>query len=326
MKKVILTTALLVRSIPLLLAGTNPAAQQLLLAAKQQASLFHEQASPLELNVDFLVQMNVPVQGHLTLKWESKDRWWRKIVMGDFEQIEIRNGDRLYTSRNIGFTPIRIRELISLLQFAEGSESLIAKKQRQRTENGVEMTCLQVEHENFRGKPHEVCVNSVSHEILSDEWQEPPDERRREQYTDYFYFGGHRYPRKLQLLVNGSSVITANVDNLTTATFDETLLVPSKGAIERRQCADMKHAVPVKTPDPMYPKSASQNELTGDTVVSMTVLADGSVTDIQLVGRAARSMDEATMQTLKNWRFKPAMCGADPVVSDIEVVVSFRLE
>jgi TonB family protein len=64
----------------------------------------------------------------------------------------------------------------------------------------------------------------------------------------------------------------------------------------------------------------------GDTTVAMTVVTDGYVTDIQIVGSAARSMDDATLQTLKSWRFKPAMCGADPVVSDIEVVVSFRLE
>jgi protein TonB len=88
----------------------------------------------------------------------------------------------------------------------------------------------------------------------------------------------------------------------------------------------MKHAVPVKTPDPMYPKSASLNKLMGDTTVAMTVLTDGSVTDIQIVGSAARSMDDAALQTLKSWRFKPAMCGPEPVVSDIEVVVSFRLE
>ena len=160
---------------------------------------------------------------------------------------------------------------------------------------------------------------------MSDEWQEPPDERRREQYTDYFDFAGHRYPRKLQLLINGTRVISANVQNLTMAPFDQTLLVAPKGAIERRQCADMKHAVPVKTPDPMYPTSASQNKLTGDTTVAMTVLTDGSVTDIQLVGSAVHSMDDATLQTLRSWRFKPAMCGADPVVSDIQVVVSFRL-
>jgi periplasmic protein TonB len=88
----------------------------------------------------------------------------------------------------------------------------------------------------------------------------------------------------------------------------------------------MKHAVPLKTPEPAYPKSASQNGMVGDTVVSMTVLTDGSVDDIQLMGKSAHSMDESTLQTLKSWKFKPAMCGAEPVVSDMEVVVSFRIK
>src|SRR5256884_4834251 len=102
--------------------------------------------------------------------------------------------------------------------------------------------------------------------------------------------------------------------------FPYTTLFRSKGAIERRLCADMKHAVPVRTPDPLYPRSASQNRLMGDTTVAMTVLTDGSVTDIQLVGSAARSMDDATLLTLKSWKFKPAMCGSEPVVSDIEEI------
>lgn len=326
MKKLALATALFLCSLSRLLGATDPAAQQLLITAKQQASLFHDQASPFQIDVDFVVQIKAPTQGHLTLKWGAKDCWWRKIVMDRFEQIEIRNDDRLYTSRNIAITPIRIGELISLLQFAEGSAGLLVKKQKKRVENGVEITCLQVEQENVKAKPHEVCVNSASNEILRDEWQEPPDERRKEQYSDYIDFGGHHYPRKLQLIVNGSVVITANVQNLTTTVFDQALLLPPKGAIERRQCSDMKHAVPMKTPDPRYPESASQNKLMGDTTVAMTVLTDGSVTDIRLIGTATRSMDDATLQTLKGWKFKPAMCGSEPVVSDIEVVVSFRLQ
>jgi TonB family protein len=324
MKALILASALLVTSIPAL-AGNNPAAQQVLTTSKQQASLFRDQVSPFQLEVDFRAQINVPAQGHLTLKWQAKDRWWRRIVMGDFEQIEIRNGDTLYTKRNFNFTPLRVRELINLIYFAEGSEGLIAKKQRQRIANGTALTCLQVEQENVKSAQHEVCVNSASHDILSDTWREEPDERRTEEYTDYFDFGEHRYPRTLELLANGSHAVTANVQNLTTAAFDETLLVPPKGAIERRQCAGMKHAVPVKTPDPMYPRSASQNKIMGDTTVAMTILTDGSVSDVQLIGSAVRSMDEATLKTLKSWKFKPAMCGADPVVSDIQVVVSFRL-
>jgi TonB family protein len=50
----------------------------------------------------------------------------------------------------------------------------------------------------------------------------------------------------------------------------------------------------------------------GATVVSMTVLADGSVGNIQLIGSATDSMDDATLQTLKAWKFKPATCGGGP--------------
>jgi|SRR5215469_525385 len=132
MKKLALTTTLLVCSLSRLLGAIDPAGQQLLITAKQRASLFQDQASPLQLDVDFVVQILVPTQGHLTLKWEANDRWWRKIVMGDFEQIEVRNGERLYTSRNLDFTPVRIGELISLLQFAEGSTGLSVKKKRNR--------------------------------------------------------------------------------------------------------------------------------------------------------------------------------------------------
>src|SRR5256885_9276765 len=111
------------------MAGTNPAAQHVIIAAKQQASLFHNEGSPFQLDIDFVVQMHLPAQGHMTLKWGGKDRWWRKIVMEGFEQVEVRNGDRLYTSRNVGFTPLHIKELITLVEFAESSEPFAVKKQ-----------------------------------------------------------------------------------------------------------------------------------------------------------------------------------------------------
>ena len=324
-KKLIPTTFFLFVAWQLGLATADPAAQELLIAAGQQANVFDHDTSPFELNIDFVMQMNVPTKGHLTLKWEGEKRWWRRIITDEFQQIDIRNGDKLYISRSLHFTPVRIRELTALLHIGDHAEGLELKKAKHQVERGLEMTCLQVRRRDTRDEPHELCVNSASHEILSDEWKVPPDGRRRQRYSDYFEFRGHRYPRKLELFVNGIKAIDATVDSLTTARLDQALLVAPKGAIERRQCPDMKRPVPVKTPDPMYPKSASENRMMGDTIVSMTVLADGSVDDIQLIGSATHSMDDATLQTLKGWKFKPATCGAEPVVSDIEVVVSFRL-
>src|SRR5262249_4156797 len=125
MKKLIQMTAMLLCSFSVVSGASDPAGQELLVTVMQQASLFHNQGSPFQLDVDFILQVSVPTHGHLTLKWAATDRWWRRIDMQGFEQIEIRNGDMLYTTRNAEFTPIRVRELVGLLQFAEDSESLV---------------------------------------------------------------------------------------------------------------------------------------------------------------------------------------------------------
>jgi TonB family protein len=325
MKKLVLLILLLHFS-TLVLAREDVAGQQLLDKAAQQSDLFGRGEHSFELDLDFVTQMMIPTGGHLTFKWQAKDHWWQKIVMGGFEEIQIRNGDRQFTIRNASFTPVRIEELTSLLRFAQFSDSTHVKNQKQRLENGIKMSCLRLEDRAAQGESRDVCINSSNNEIVSDEWKEPPDERRRQVYADYVEFGQYRYPRMLLLFVNGSKIVKADVTNLQATPFDEALLVPPKGAVERRLCTGMKHAVPIKTPDPMYPKSATENKLIGDSMVALTVLADGSVTDIRLVGSAGHSLDNATLETLKTWKFKPAMCGSEPVVSDIEVVVSFRLD
>ena len=49
------------------------------------------------------------------------------------------------------------------------------------------------------------------------------------------------------------------------------------------------------------------------------------VDDVQLIGRAGREMDQVTQEIVKTWKFKPAMCGNEPVAYDITVEVAFRI-
>ena len=170
-----------------------------------------------------------------------------------------------------------------------------------------------------------VCFDAASNDVLVVESKEHADWQFRVQYSDYFDFGIHRYPHKLERLEGGSKVVSAKVVSLISAPFDESLLTPPQGAIARRECAGMTGAVPIKTPEPSYPKSASNSGLMGDVTVAITVLADGSVTDIRIIGRGTRSMDDAVLKAVEEWRFKPAMCGTEPVVTDTTVTLGFRM-
>ena len=113
MNKLTLATLFLFGSCHLILAGVDPAAQQLLTTVEQQANLFQHDASPFQMDIDFLVQMELPTRGHLTLKWEADNRWWRKVSMAGFLEVDIRNDDTLYTIRNLPFTPLRVRDLLT---------------------------------------------------------------------------------------------------------------------------------------------------------------------------------------------------------------------
>jgi TonB family protein len=304
---------------------TEDPVQQLLISAKQQADLSLNTQDSFELVVDFTAQEKLPSQGHLTLKWKSKEQWWRLIELGSYKQIDVRNDGWLYTSRNSSSTPVRVRQLIQLLHFGEDAKDLVTDKRQQMMEYGFPVDCLRVRKKHEKDSPpHQVCLNG-SHEISSDTWWDLPDSPTREEFADYFSFANHRYPRTLQLVENGSRVVKANVKSLSARVLNEVLLTKPEGAIERRQCDNWKPPQAVKTPDPPYPPSASHNGTIGDSIVSMTVLADGSATDFQLIGSATKAMDQSTLDTLKKWKFKPATCGSEPVVSDVEVIVSFRL-
>jgi hypothetical protein len=137
MKRLILVSVLLLTATPLALAGLDPALQQLLVSAERQVDLFSHDASPFQLEVDYSAQVNVPTQGHLTFVWESKDRWWRKVSLGDFQQIEIKNEEKLFTLRNVPFTPLRVRQLLLMPDVWDDPNSLRIKKEKQRVERGV---------------------------------------------------------------------------------------------------------------------------------------------------------------------------------------------
>src|SRR5258708_40013850 len=145
MIKYILLFATVVMSPSVLLASDKSAAQDLLDAATGQASLLESSPRPFEMNVDFTAQFDTPIQGHLRLKWEAKDRWWSKVTVGPFEQVKFQDGEKTYTMRNTDFTPTPVRDLMELLHVAKNFDKLVVRKDKQYVDQGVTLDCMQTE-------------------------------------------------------------------------------------------------------------------------------------------------------------------------------------
>ncbi len=264
-----------------------------------------------QMEGSFRAQINVPQDGHFTLKWGSKDLWSLSLKMGDFQQLEVKKGEWLYTKRNLSFTPLPLTEFLNLIDvFDADPKDWKVKKLRQRSKNGALLQCVEVQPIS-KGPKNEICLDPATLHVVSVESRDDVD-FERDEFSEYLSFHEHQYPARLKHFQNGSLVLNVHISSLVDANLDDSSFVAPDGAIARRRCAGMTHPVPTETPDPQYPAGALQNGIMGTSTVALTVLPDGSVTDIQLVGSAEHEMDAMTLATLKTWRFKPACAAMNP--------------
>jgi TonB family protein len=83
--------------------------------------------------------------------------------------------------------------------------------------------------------------------------------------------------------------------------------------------------IPIYKPEPPYTDEARAAKLEGTDVSSVVIDDSGSVADVQVVRRLGKGLDESAAQTLRTWKFKPALKDAKPVPVRVVVEVSFRL-
>ncbi len=82
--------------------------------------------------------------------------------------------------------------------------------------------------------------------------------------------------------------------------------------------------VPVTHPDPIYPAFAREAQISGKVVLHVLVGKDGRVHDVKVI-RSVTGLNEAAMDAIKKWVFKPALSNNKPVAVWVEVPMDFRL-
>ena len=83
--------------------------------------------------------------------------------------------------------------------------------------------------------------------------------------------------------------------------------------------------VPIYDPDPPYSEEARKAKYSGTVSLIIIVDAAGNVTDAKVIKPAGLGLDEKAVETVKTWKFKPAMRNGAAVPVRCSVEVSFRL-
>lgn len=83
---------------------------------------------------------------------------------------------------------------------------------------------------------------------------------------------------------------------------------------------------PLSQPKPPYPKSCRKANITGSTVVGLTISTDGTVTSTWVIASSGNSdLDAAATQGVYRWQFVPAKQNGVPIMCNTKVTINFNL-
>ncbi len=77
----------------------------------------------------------------------------------------------------------------------------------------------------------------------------------------------------------------------------------------------------------VYPKLAVRRGWEGETVVAAEVLANGAVGRRHVAKSSGHEiLDQTALESAENWKFQPALKNGRPVISHLEIPITFRLK
>ncbi len=88
---------------------------------------------------------------------------------------------------------------------------------------------------------------------------------------------------------------------------------------------NVSEPVAIYEPDPPYSEQARKAKFQGTVVLAIVIDAQGNVKDPQVIKALGLGLDEEALNTVKTWKFKPAMRNGVPVPVRVTVEISFRL-
>lgn len=104
------------------------------------------------------------------------------------------------------------------------------------------------------------------------------------------------------------------------------ILIAAAGLLPSQENLHTRPAKLIHKVEPAYTKEARDARLQGDVLLSATVGADGIPSDIQVLHKLGKGLDQKAIECLRQWRFSPATdYFGGPAPERIRVELDFRL-
>jgi TonB family protein len=315
---------------PLLSANKKDAeAAALIEHAKQLSDIRVASAPAFRATLSFTIikENGSAEKGSYTEVWDSETQWRTETVVGDFRRTQVVAGRKRWTLDSATEVPEYLSDFLSLTNISGFQpEAWKPQKVEDRELNGVGMRCLETNPNPWGGRSA-LCFDKVSGTITAEARPFQVGTRIGETicfYNDYQKFGDRMVARSYECEKDKRRILEARVIELAAASAaGEAFFRPPDGAKESVNClGPVKPPKAVHAPDPDAPRTSGGHAMV---VVDIIVGTDGKPHNLKVTSAPNHDFDEAALQAVRQWMFKPATCDGEPVETKIMVSLEFHL-
>jgi TonB family protein len=98
------------------------------------------------------------------------------------------------------------------------------------------------------------------------------------------------------------------------------------GTVPLRVGGDVKAPVVIRRVEPVYTAEARQNRVSGIVIVEVVIDTTGRVRNVQILKPLPSGLDQAAVDAVKQWEFKPGTLNGSPVPVIFNLTVNFKLD
>ncbi len=278
--------------------------------AKQLSDIRSEGAPAFKLRVSFKINANDgTLEGEYTEIWVSRAQWRKDTVAGNFRRTEMAMGRKRWLLDSTPAVPERLEAGTGFSGFGRlQAEGWKPQKIDVRNQNGLSVRCIET------GKSS-LCFD-VTNGTLAYEVTERPAAVGTCSHSDYQKFGDRLVARSFVCTEGKVTTIEARVVELALdSTPDQALFVRPEGSKESVNCLDgIQRPTLVHDVTPAVPPGTT-------VLLSIVVGTDGKPKDLKVVSATDLGSQQAALDGVRQWRFKPAMCNGEPTETTMAVEV-----
>ena len=259
--------------------------------------------------------------------WVSGTQWRRETVTGDFHRIEVGMGNKRWLLDSTkDLPPDAVEPGQTLAVWKLNPEVWKAGTIREKALDGQTLRCLETKPNPMGGKSA-LCFDKATGFLVAKVVPHELQERIADQtcrYNDYQKFGEKTFPRLVRCFDDGKLRSEIRVIELNTPDkLGAELFAQPDGAQEAMNCQGVPKAPkPVYTPDPVLPRKENPSN---PVVLWVRLGKDGKPQDLRVVRSIDKAFDSAAVDAVRRRKFEPAKCEGEPIETQTNVEVVFRV-